>query len=180
MTEERWLPVIGYEGAYEVSDMGRVKRAEGSAQRRNAKPGRLLAPVPNKDGYLQVCLSIGGVHVMRRMHRLVAEAFLGRQPVQMQVNHINGKRGDNRVANLEWCTCKDNIQHAWRSGRCHYGEAHHGSKITNQTAAEIKRMLASGEAVASVASHYGLGRSLVHHIAAGRAWTTVPAAEGQL
>ena len=99
---EMWKWIPGYEGLYSVSTLGRV---------RSERFNRLLSLTPNYAGYLVVGLSKDGVSTQFRVNRLVAEAFLPNPNALPQVNHINEKRNDNRVDNLEWCTSKHNNNH---------------------------------------------------------------------
>jgi len=94
---ESWLPIVGYEGKYAVSDFGNV---------RNAKTGRILKP-SNSDGYLRVNLSNNGVKTFL-VHRLVIETFF---PIDdKEVNHKNHITTDNRLENLEWCSRSENLR----------------------------------------------------------------------
>ncbi|MCR4338868.1 MAG: NUMOD4 motif-containing HNH endonuclease, partial [Gemmatimonadaceae bacterium] len=98
---ETWLPVVGWEGVYEISDLGRVKRV--AVSRYNS--GGILSPCNHPlNGYTSVHLR----HLVRndqpKVHRLVLAAFVGPCPPGQQCNHKNGKRDDNRLANLEWVT----------------------------------------------------------------------------
>lgn len=117
---EKWLPVEGYEGLYEVSDLGRVKslertiKAKGSGRR--LLRGRILKPCRNPNGYLAVALCKDGDINRVFVHRLVAKTFLTQIDGKNFVNHKNADRGDNRVCNLEWCTQKENIDHAIMTG----------------------------------------------------------------
>jgi hypothetical protein len=97
-----WLPVPGFEGLYEVSDQGRVR----SVRRR-----RQLHPSKKTTGYLQVTLAVEGVSHYLSVHRIVAMAFLPNPENKPQVNHKNGNKTDNRVANLEWMTNSENQRH---------------------------------------------------------------------
>jgi hypothetical protein len=116
--EERWLDVVGYEGLYSVSDMGRVysqPRTEFVSSRRTGGHYRyrnslLLSPTLNKLGYLQVGLHKDGICKLKTIHRLVATAFIPNP--DKEVNHINGIRKDNRVENLEWSNRKHNSLHS--------------------------------------------------------------------
>lgn len=78
--------------------------------------GRKLSPKRNWDGYLRVQLWDHGDCQFVSIHRLVAEAFIPNPEGKPFVNHINGVKSDNRVGNLEWCTQKENIGHAWETG----------------------------------------------------------------
>lgn len=116
--EEEWRDVVGYEGLYEVSSLGRVRRVPGLVWQKNGKPYnirkyRILKGTPDKDGYLQVMPCINGIPRMRKIHRLVATAFILNPEDKPQVNHINGIIDDNRVDNLEWTTCSENVKHSF-------------------------------------------------------------------
>lgn len=97
----RWRYIKNFEGRYEVSESGYV---------RNSVTGRVLKPYPFSNGYLGVQLGRGNV---RLVHRLVAAAFIPGND-ELQVNHRNGARADNRAENLEWMTCSDNHRHSYR------------------------------------------------------------------
>lgn len=108
---EIWEWISGYEGEYAISTLGRVWSEHSK---------RLLSLTPNYAGYLVVDLSKNGTSAQFRVHRLVAGAFLPNPNALPQVNHINEKRNDNRVDNLEWCTSKHNNNHG-----------NHNKKISN-------------------------------------------------
>ena len=107
---EEWRDVIGYEGLYQVSDQGRVKSFKWNKE-------RFLKPSMDKDGYLLVNLCAGGKPKTLKVHRLVCEAFHENPDNKPQVNHINEDKTDNRACNLEWCTCKQNVNHGSRNER---------------------------------------------------------------
>lgn len=113
---EVWKDVAGYEGLYQVSNLGRVK----SILFRNniviKAREKILAQRESNSGYFMV-----GLHKERKVkqhyvHRLVAEAFLYSDPDAIEVNHINGNKHDNRVENLEFCKHSENIKHARKTG----------------------------------------------------------------
>ena len=106
MTEIAWAKVVGFEGIYEISTRGQVKRVAGGP---GAKAGRILRSARNSSGYRSV--SLLGRH-SRLIHRLVVEAFIGPIPKGRQVNHKNGRKDDNRVENLERVTPLENVRHA--------------------------------------------------------------------
>lgn len=119
---EQWEWVPGYEGYYQVSNMGRVKSVgrivyDKSGRTRKLK-GRILKPRTQRNGYKLAVLSRDNKIENMLVHRLVATVFIGKHSQEMQyVNHKNFNRADNRAQNLEWCTQKENIQHARINGR---------------------------------------------------------------
>ena len=106
--EEEWRPVKGYEGLYEVSNMGLVKSLHAS-QSRILKQG-------TSHGYMLVNLCKDGICNMKQVHRLVATAFIRNPNNYEVVNHKDGNKKNNTVDNLEWCTQRYNIRHACRNG----------------------------------------------------------------
>ncbi len=116
---ESWLPVVGYEGLYEVSDLGRVRSL--SRNRRDGRgylPGRVLRPGPQRRGYLTVSLTdADGCVRSRRVHQLVLGAFVGPRADGMEVLHNNDVPGDNRLVNLRYGTRSDNQRDIYRNGR---------------------------------------------------------------
>lgn len=124
---ETWKAIAGYEGRYEVSDLGRVRSLERTICRSVGKPyllkGRVLKPLVDSDGYHMVMPAKEGVYETLKIHRLVAIAFLPAGGAeQTEVNHKNLVKSDNRVGNLEWATHAENVAHAVRNG-AHGGPA---------------------------------------------------------
>jgi len=110
---EEWRPVVGYEGWYEVSNLGRVRRAKTS---KGTRAGRILKAECAPGTYPHVGLYRNGVGEIVNVHRLVAEAFIGPCPLGYQSNHKNGIKSDNRSVNLEWVTPSGNTRHAVARG----------------------------------------------------------------
>lgn len=104
--EEEWRPIKGYEGLYEVSNMGRVKSL-------HANEEIVLKQAEYRNGYMGVSLSKDGTVNMKLVHRLVAIAFIKNPNNYEFVNHKDGDKKNNTVGNLEWCTRSYNTKHAY-------------------------------------------------------------------
>ena len=122
MENEIWKDVIGYEDLYQVSNMGRVRSKERVIRAKNGFTRRLPSVVlrPALQKYLRVALSKDGVETSYLVHRLVAEAFLGAIPEDMEVDHINENREDNRSDNLRFLSRPNNASRSTR-GRFNKG-----------------------------------------------------------
>ncbi len=108
---ENWLPVVGYEGLYEVSSLGRVR----STPRPKAKGGPLAMP-PDHHGRLHVTLHKQGVQTVRHVHRLVADAFIGPLLPGMETRHLDGDPTNNTVSNLAYGSRAENQRDSIRHG----------------------------------------------------------------
>lgn len=102
--EEIFIDIKGYEGLYQISNLGRIKSLWFGKE-------KILKGGKDKDGYLKVILSREGKHKTYSVHRLVAEAFIPNTNNHPQVNHKNEDKTDNCVDNLEWCTQKYNVNY---------------------------------------------------------------------
>lgn len=109
--KEIWKDIEGYEGIYQVSNLGRVR----SLNYWNKKIIHILKEFTDKRGYKLICLYFKE-RKTHQVHRLVAEAFIPNPNNLPQVNHIDGDKTNNNINNLEWCSCKDNIIHAHKTG----------------------------------------------------------------
>ena len=106
MSKEVWRPVVGYEGLYEVSNKGQVRK----------RGGNTLKQI-SRSGYLCVNLANGTTVKDCKVHRLVAQAFLPNPHHYPQVNHKDENRNNNSVDNLEWMSSKDNANYGTRNKR---------------------------------------------------------------
>ena len=106
--KEIWKDIKEYEGLYQVSNLGRVKRIT---------TGRVLKPLKHANGYLMVKLSKNSIVYTKTVHRLVAEAFIPNPEHKSEINHIDENKTNNNVSNLEWMTRKENINHGTRTER---------------------------------------------------------------
>ncbi len=114
---EIWKDVIGFEGLYQVSNLGRVKSLDRKVNSRyginRIISGKILKKLINTKGYLYVDLKRKCKGKKHLIHRLVAQAFIPNPENKPQVNHIDGNKQNNCVSNLEWNTISENQQHAF-------------------------------------------------------------------
>lgn len=179
---ERWLPAVGWEGSYEVSDLGRVWSVRRSAGTR-IYGGQMRKPELRK-GYLSVTLWRNGRGVHGQVHRLVAAAFLGPCPEGQEVRHGSGGALDNRATNLSYGTHRQNTgPDKVRDGTLARGETHGMAILTEAQAVEVRARYVAGEDRRSLAHAYGIRKETVSQIALGNTWGHVPgtlAPHGQL
>lgn len=175
--KEIWKDVIGYNGKYQVSNLGRVKsitRVITSPNRSSLyKLGRILRPI-NHHGYKCVFLANSGNQKRNTIHRLVVSSFLPNPNGLKEVNHKNGIKGDNRLDNLEWCTRSENMLHAFKvCGRVNAGlkgDKNPAAKLTPENVRDIRRMKLSGIAAKEIAEKFNLNKGYVFAIIARDSW----------
>ena len=176
---EFWKKIPGFEGCYFVSNFGRFKsegRLECSIRRVCKRKDRLLKPSFHPSGYSYVTLTTSNAKSRSfSAHRIVAICFLKSIKGKHFVNHINGKKSDNRAVNLEWCNRSENAKHSFKIGlQCNKGEMHPCSKLTNKDVLEIRSMgkLSSTEAK-SVSKIYGVSHSTIKDVLSGKTWSHI-------
>lgn len=140
--EEVWKPVVGYEGKYEVSNLGRVM----SLSYRMTGCSKVMTNHPNSDGYSCLTLSKDGKQQSARVHRLVAEAFIPNPNHLPEVNHLDENPSNNQVDNLEWCTRAHNVNYGSGNERRSFSQVN-GSKSVG-----VKALTRSGRIVHVFAS----------------------------
>ena len=117
---EIWRDVKGYEGKYQVSNLGNARSVDRTFT--NAcgvmvtRKGIMLKPRLSRDGYMRVTMHKGGKVNTEPLHRRVAEAFIPINENLPQVNHKDGNKRNNNISNLEWCSALDNMHHARQQG----------------------------------------------------------------
>lgn len=178
---ETWKPVVGYEGMYEVSDLGRVKSCErmclnryGNGYKRVAE--RMLRPSTDIGGYKKVTLAANGNVRNVAVHLLVLVAFAGARPEGMEACHNNGDASDARLGNLRWDTAKANQGDRKKHGTYYAGDNHPWSKLSKRDVAFIKshyipRSRTYGQH--ALARRFGVHQATVYNILHGNTWVSV-------
>jgi hypothetical protein len=181
---EEWRAIDGYDGWYEVSNHGRVRswKNSGSVEGkpkggffRAAEP-RLLVQSTTPSGHKKLVLWAGGRFSSRTVHQLVAAAFIGPRPKGFETCHGDGDPTNNHVGNLRYGTHAENVADKLKHGTQPRGEGHGRSRLTEPDVVEIRRLLARGEPVASVASRYGVSYGAINGIRRGKNWGWLEAA----
>lgn len=163
---EEWRPVVGYEGWYEVSSLGRIRRTH---RQHGARIGSVFHLSLNSRGYPHVKLRKGARPQMVNTHRLVTAAFLGPCPLNSEVNHKDGDKTNNRLSNLEYVTSSENRLHALRLGLQPSGEAHWAALLTESDVQEI-RALAGQQQQRELAERYGIAVGTLRDVIHRRSW----------
>lgn len=176
---ERWLPVPGYEGHYEVSDRGRVRTlarvisrrmGDGSVQDQ-LRPEKILAQVTyGGRWYPRVTLTVNHKKKTVSVHTLILTAFVGPAPVGMQCRHLDGDLTNTRLSNLTWGTPKENTADKFRHGTVLRGEKVRQASLTADEVRIIRRRHAAGELQYRMAREYGVSKATVCRVIKGKCW----------
>lgn len=173
---EKWKPVVGWEGKYQVSSFGRVV----FFSRNLPKTWKNITTTQHREGYIFVKFykKEDGVNKSKTkyIHRLVAEAFIQNPENKPYVNHKNCDKTDNRVENLEWCTAKENVAHAKINNRLRYlrGEESYKSVLTEKQVREIRIEYANGGVFQNeIAKRYGVNKATIYYIVRRINWKHV-------
>ena len=164
-SHEEWRPVVGYEGLYEVSNLGRVRRL------RRTQPKILAQSSSGRHaGYLTVELWANGKRRQRFVHVAVINAFQGPPPSpDHRCAHDDGDNHNNTNGNLFWKTMKENMDDRERHGRTAKGERHGKAKMTDTQALAVKGLLPY-HPNRRIAELVGVSEKSVQEIRANRTW----------
>lgn len=167
VAHEEWRAIPGYEGLYEVSNIGRIR----SLNYNRSRETKVMSHA-GSSRYAGVKLSRGGSIYRCLIHVQVAAAFIGPKPDGMQVNHKNGDSFDNRVENLEYVTPSENSLHAFRLGlrKPTYGQINGMCKLTPQDVREIRQLLIQGLKPKDVALRFNIDRQTACDIGSRKRW----------
>lgn len=171
-----WKDIPGYEGYYQASDTGVIRRIKYVS----GKAAGILTPGLSA-GYFYVNLCVQGKVKLFRIHRLVMLTFSGECPPGLVVNHKNGIKTDNSLRNLEYVTPKENVCHARdvlgtflgaKSGRKMppYTGRNGNLKLSAEKVREIRTLYASGVRQSVLAKMFEVGHSAIWYVISGRGW----------
>ena len=182
---EEWRDVVGYEGLYEVSSIGRVRTVERSNVVDSSEKGtsytcirpvkaRLKKQSDNSNGYPRVSLWRNGSYKYHFVHRLVADAFVNGKRDGLVVDHVDGDRHNNRADNLRWCTQSENLNDARKRGTLKYYPM--PKETRERVSREMSKPVLRSDGVRfqsalEAAKAMGCSRSLIYHAATGRKQT---------
>jgi hypothetical protein len=182
LPNEIWKDAFSYEGLYKVSNFGRIKSVEKIITRSDFKTyfvkEYIFSKSLNTEGYASCCLvNHNGVKKTKNIHVIVAKTFIPNPENKPQVNHINGIKSDNRVENLEWCTRKENAQHAFKNGllKISKGESHGRHKLKEEKIIAIRRLykIKPSVKISGIAKKLNISVSQVNRILKRKCWTHI-------
>lgn len=172
MAVEQWRDVIGYEGIYQVSNLGQVRSLDRPGRGRWAK-GRVMRPSSERHGHLHVILCKEGARRTAKIHHLVLEAFRGPCPCGYEGAHRDSDPTNNCLGNLRWATHGDNESDKITHGTTNRGSRHGNLKFSEETVVSIRIRRARGERVRDLAREFGVHRHTIHNIVNQRTWTHI-------
>lgn len=152
--------VLGFEGLYDVYSDGRII---------SLRTGRVMKQRKDPAGYMLVMLTKNNKQYSKKVHRIIAEAFIPGDH-ELFVNHINGVKSDNRISNLEWVTAKQNVKHAVETGLIPTGELHYNAKLGRKDVIAIRASKLKNKTLADI---YGVTPSNIGCIKRRKTWAYV-------
>lgn len=150
--QEQWKEVVGFGDPFEVSSFGRLRANN-----------KLMKATDNGNGYLRINRHIGGKQVTLYVHKLVAQMFIDNPRGLTEVNHLDENKQNNNVANLVWCTHKENCQYGTRNIRA--GEKHARAIVCVETGAKYNSVSEAAQAI-------GCGKTAISNCLNGRSKTS--------
>jgi len=159
--KEVWMPVVGYETRYKVSNLGNIWSVY--------KQGNLKQCL-HRDGYPQVGICGVGVQKSRRVHRLVLDAFVGLRPTGFEASHLDGNRKNNRIDNLVWESGKDNCARKERHGTKAVGEQTNNAKFKEADILEIRKLSSEGVFQRVIAKRFNTIPRRISEIVTRKTW----------
>lgn len=160
------IPGITFNQEYQIDDEGNIYSPYNGFHKLN--------PSPTKKGYYRIVLQTSNGRKTFQVHRLVLQTF---NPIEnmdkLQVNHIDGDKSNNNLNNLEWCSCKENINHGHENGLYHpaRGQKVYGNKLKEEEVLEICELLKnSNMSLREIGELYGVSKHCIYDIKRKRSW----------
>jgi hypothetical protein len=172
VNKEIWKDILGGKGLYQVSNLGRTRSFY---PRFKSKVG--IPRTVTGGRYAEIYMRGVDKKLRVTVHRAVFEAFNGKIPSGMQINHIDGDKKNNRLDNLECVSSKENNNHAYRTGLRvpPRGSEWHSSKLNEEKVSRIKSMISIGLSQQSIADTYKVNQCTISDIKRGVTWQHVRA-----
>lgn len=170
---EIWKPIKGYEGLYEISNMGRVKSLPRKTKTKIMKSHNILRIMKRHTGYVQTKLCKNSKHIGPIVSRLVAEAFCNPPDYPWVANHLNCIRWDNRAVNLECISQSQNMRYSFKLGRkSQKGENNNQSKINMEIVKKIRKFAEENDHLSQkqIGEKFGLNREHIKDIINYKTW----------
>lgn len=182
---EEWREVPGWDGRYSVSNLGRVRtnyvdynNHTGILVRKKVE--NIRVPTVHPKGYFYISLSAPKKRWFVGVHKLIALAFIANPNNYTIINHKNGQKTDNRIENLEWCSHKQNMHHAWRTGLMKNarltGVKHHRARLCDDDIRFIRKLITDFSDIAKkreIATLYHISIYTINDILKRRSWKHV-------
>ena len=177
MNEERWLPVVGYEGYYEVSDQGRVRSVERTITYKDGRvygyPSKLIK-LHKRSNYYYVRLRISCSLKSFAIHRLVLSTFA---PVdgweELEVRHNDDTPANNQLTNLCWGTSQDNSNDCVSRNRQSRGEKVPQSKLRERDVKTIRQLFDDGRSQAAISRLFVVDPETIRNVVLGKSWSHI-------
>lgn len=176
LLEEQWLSVPGYEGLYNISNLGKVLSMDRTRNCGLKLKGREVPISLVKNSYASFAVAdLDGNPKSLKIHKVLAQLFIPNPENKKCINHKNGNKHDYSLSNLEWATYSENSQHAIDTGLAvrYKGEKHSRAKLTEDQVYEILDMHKSGMCYSEIASKYNLHKTNIGKIVNGKSWTNI-------
>ena len=176
--KEEWKSIEGYDGAYEVSNYGKIRSLDryisGPFDSKRFIKGVEIKSCLTGSGYLGFNLVKDGKSKTSKVHRVVANAFIENEHNKPEVNHKDGNKHNNHVSNLEWVTKGENQSHAYKSGlRCSKGINNPSSKLNESNVKNILKLLNRGVTAKRIAKAICVAESTIGRIKNGQKWNHI-------
>lgn len=182
--EDIWKDIEGYEGLYQVSNLGRVKSLERLVTQRPGvtytRPEQIIKHNSGAKlkGYPNLNLCRNGRVVNALIHRLVAQAFIPNPDNKRCINHIDGDKNNFKISNIEWVTHSENTKHAFRTGlqkqNYVFGTGHGMSKLDDVSVRVIREAYAENKwSYQQIANYFKMGQAAIRNIVIKRTWKHV-------